>query len=376
MASIHKRERKSGTRWIVYYDAPPDGKHKTRERTRTFTKRKDAVAFKAEVETSLFKGTYIDTKAAEQTIGELFPKWHGAKVVTKNYLDDLESAWRVHVAPRFAQWPIGALKPSDVQAFVSELSHERSASITNRCLDVLRGICKMAVKDGIIAKNPCDDIQKPRKRMKSHGERHYLTVSQLFTLAEHSGRWAPLVITLGLTGIRVGEARALRVKDVDFEKRRLHIDHATKKNKDKKIKGKWDTSDTKTHERRDVPMPDSVAKAIRPLCEGLGPDDLVFTDPKGRPFANQQASHVSKKEGGYKWWGVALKNAGLEPMCVHDLRHTAASIAVSSGANVKLVQRMLGHKDAAMTLSRYADLFDEDMDAVIASLDAKVDSMP
>jgi integrase len=57
-------------------------------------------------------------------------------------------------------------------------------------------------------------------------------------------------------------------------------------------------------------------------------------------------------------------------MTVHDLRHTAASLAVSAGANVKAVQRMLGHASAAMTLDTYADLFDDDLDAVSDALDA------
>ena len=58
----------------------------------------------------------------------------------------------------------------------------------------------------------------------------------------------------------------------------------------------------------------------------------------------------------------------------HDLRHTAASLAVSAGANVKAVQRMLGHAKASMTLDVYADLFDEDLDNVAANLDAAIRS--
>ena len=57
------------------------------------------------------------------------------------------------------------------------------------------------------------------------------------------------------------------------------------------------------------------------------------------------------------------------PLTIHDLRHTAASLAISAGANVKAVQRMLGHASAAMTLDTYADLFDDDLDAVGAALD-------
>ncbi|WP_310589701.1 tyrosine-type recombinase/integrase [Mycolicibacterium mageritense] len=58
----------------------------------------------------------------------------------------------------------------------------------------------------------------------------------------------------------------------------------------------------------------------------------------------------------------------------HDLRHTAASLAVSAGANVKAVQRMLGHAKASMTLDVYADLFDEDLDGVADRLDAAIRS--
>jgi integrase len=56
-------------------------------------------------------------------------------------------------------------------------------------------------------------------------------------------------------------------------------------------------------------------------------------------------------------------------MTLRDLRHTAASLAISAGGNVKAVQRMLGHASAAMTLDTYADLFDDDLDAVASALD-------
>jgi site-specific recombinase XerD len=53
----------------------------------------------------------------------------------------------------------------------------------------------------------------------------------------------------------------------------------------------------------------------------------------------------------------------------HELRHTAASLAVSAGANVKAVQRMLGHASVSITLDVYEDLFDEDLDSVATALD-------
>ncbi|KIP52467.1 tyrosine-type recombinase/integrase [Leucobacter komagatae] len=61
-------------------------------------------------------------------------------------------------------------------------------------------------------------------------------------------------------------------------------------------------------------------------------------------------------------------------MPVHDMRHTAASLAVKSGAHVKIVQRMLGHKSAAITLDTYADLFEDDLETLIERLDSDIDT--
>ena len=62
-------------------------------------------------------------------------------------------------------------------------------------------------------------------------------------------------------------------------------------------------------------------------------------------------------------------DSGVPCTTPHDLRHTAASLAVSAGANVKAIQKMLGHASAAMTLDIYADLFDDDLEAVATALD-------
>ncbi|WP_246528063.1 tyrosine-type recombinase/integrase [Pseudarthrobacter albicanus] len=72
------------------------------------------------------------------------------------------------------------------------------------------------------------------------------------------------------------------------------------------------------------------------------------------------------------WFAGAAKRSRVPRVTPHDLRHTAASFAVSAGANVKAVQRMLGHSSAAMTLDIYADLFDDDLDRVADALDQAV----
>jgi len=71
----------------------------------------------------------------------------------------------------------------------------------------------------------------------------------------------------------------------------------------------------------------------------------------------------------------ARERVELGHLTPHDLRHTAASLAIAAGANVKAVQRMLGHASAAMTLDVYAGLFGDDLDAVGVALDRDVPQM-
>jgi len=162
---------------------------------------------------------------------------------------------------------------------------------------------------------------------------------------------------LAYTGIRWGEAAALRVGRVDLQRRRLSIDEATSE-----VRGEVVFGTPKTHKRRDVPFPAFLNEPLTELMAGRGPDELLFTAPGGGVLRNTNfRSRVFTK---------AKADLGLGTLRIHDLRHTAATLAVAAGANVKVVQRMLGHASAAMTLDVYAGLFADDLDSVAERLDA------
>ena len=95
---------------------------------------------------------------------------------------------------------------------------------------------------------------------------------------------------------------------------------------------------------------------------GKAPDELAFTSPRGAVLRVRDARRA--------WFDRAVESSGVPAgFHPHELRHTAASLAVSAGANVKAVSRMLGHARASMTLDVYADLFDDDLEAVADRLD-------
>jgi integrase len=112
-----------------------------------------------------------------------------------------------------------------------------------------------------------------------------------------------------------------------------------------------------------VPVPAFVLAELSLKCQGKDPGDLVFAGPDGTYLPRPKSS------GG--WFAGAVKRARVQTVTPHDLRHTCASLAVSAGVNVLALQRMLGHTSAKVTLDTYADLFDDDLDAVAVTLDSR-----
>lgn len=184
----------------------------------------------------------------------------------------------------------------------------------------------------------------------------WLPVGQLLNMLTTT-----LVLLLGFCGLRMGEARGLRVSDLDMKAGRLTVNRSVTR-----VEREYVVSAPKTWERRTVPIPGVVLEQLKRICVGLDDDSLVFPGTgRGRYLSEY-------KRGAANWWSRAITTAGIPSLTMHDLRHTAASIAISSGANVKAVQRMLGHKTAAMTLDTYADLFDSDLDTVAKRVNERI----
>jgi integrase len=122
------------------------------------------------------------------------------------------------------------------------------------------------------------------------------------------------------------------------------------------VQGHLISGTPKNHQARSVPIPGLVADLLAEGVAGKAADDLVFTTWRGKPLRNLNFRRDV--------FDRAAGDAGLSGLTPHELRHTAASLAVSAGANVKAVQRMLGHASAAMTLDVYSGLFDDDLDGV------------
>jgi integrase len=231
------------------------------------------------------------------------------------------------------------------------------ATVEN-ALSVLRQVLALAVEDKRLARNPCAGVKAPRRQ---HRPRGYLTHAQVEALACETGDYATVVRFLAYTGLRWGEMAALRVSAMDMLRRRVNIQQAVAE-----VKGELVWSTPKSYERRSVPFPRFLADELAALMVGKKRDDLVFTARKGGVL---RLSHFRPQVFGPAVERLMASRADFPRVTPHDLWHTAASLAISGGANPKAVQTMLGHQSAALTLDTYADLFPDDLELVSAALD-------
>ena len=239
-----------------------------------------------------------------------------------------EGLLRRHVLPRWGSVPLAAITHADVVGWVAELTASGlSASTVRHAHRVFSMLLGLAVRDGRLSRNPAERVPLPRVR---RADKRFLSHDQVAELADAAGPYRLLVLVLAYCGLRFGELAALRVRRVDLLRRRLEVAESVTE-----VAGRVTFGTPKTHQRRWAPLPRSLAAELAAELVGRGPDDLVFTSPEGGPLrVNNFRTRCFDR---------AAAQAGPAGLTPHDLRHTAASLAVSAGANVKAVQRLLGH---------------------------------
>ncbi|MFI5504501.1 tyrosine-type recombinase/integrase [Corynebacterium kutscheri] len=185
-----------------------------------------------------------------------------------------------------------------------------------------------------------------------------LTRAQVDLLVENCRRYRSLVAFLAFTGVRWGEAVALTVGDIDLGASRARIEKTAST-----VSGRVVVGETKTSQARTIAIPAPAMRLLAPELRGKLPSALIWVNATGG-----YVTSPSRRS----WWHSAVDacralDGGFPDVTPHDLRHAAASMLVSMGASVMVVQRQLGHASAKMTLDRYSHLFDGDLDAVLSA---------
>jgi site-specific recombinase XerC len=271
MATISKYQTSSGaTLYRVRYRTPD---HRQTDK-RGFTTKKAAEAFAASIEVAKLRGEYIKpslgkTRSASwRLIGSPAKEQHTAP----SHYRMLESAWRVHVASRWGAVSVVDVDVLGVEAWITSMGRKGAGATTVlRAYGVLGGILADAVKAKRLAVNPAKGVENlPRKSAK---RRVYLSADDVHKLADESGDRRSLVLVLAYCGLRWGEAIGLRVRDVEFLRRRLNVvENAVQ------IGTRHAVGPTKGRKARSVPVPEFVLNELSGLCKGKASGDLVFGD--------------------------------------------------------------------------------------------------
>jgi len=345
-----------GMRWRARY-LDPDGHH----RSKMFARKVDAERFLASVTTDMLRGAYVDPSAGKVTFADFAARWLDSRTFGESSREATEVRLRVHAYPYLGRRQLRDLRPSVIQAWVRSLQERLAPSYVRVIFANVSAVLGAAVDDGLIARNPCraGSVTIPRTEKQNVTPWPADRVAALIDALPSRYR-ATAVLAAGC-GLRQGEVFGLRVCDVDFLRRQLHVEQQVKL-----LRGKVVLDRPKGGKTRTVPLPTAVADELaahlqRYPAQG---DGLVFTSREDKPI---NRSHFDQ----YVW------HRGLEAVGVdrsrrngmHALRHFYASVLIDARESVKAVAEYLGHADPGFTLRVYAHLFPSSEERARAALD-------
>jgi integrase len=262
---------------------------------------------------------------------------------------------RVHLLPALGKRPVGSITRADISRFAGTLSDGRRPYTVARVLASLSAFMTFLVEDGRIRANPATGRSATSPDIPT-SERHEIrpfSVPELLEVVEQQRALAPreadLTLVLGLTGLRFGELRGLRVADlleVPYPALRVSRSVPASRGGGTPIVRER----TKTGKARVVPLAEILVPVVRRWSVDKQPSDLLFTAPQGGWIS------LSNWRRSVRW---PQTSRGRRP---HDLRHTAATAWLAAGVDVKTVQTWLGHASGELTLNLYGHHLGTDAD--------------
>lgn len=257
-------------------------------------------------------------------------------------------AWAIRVAPWFAHRPITTITTLDIEEAFASWSGSESTRAD--ALGALSALCRVAVKGGLIASNPCIGIDRRRGQAADVASRALTLVEydRLIEVLPPAGPYRRFVLAMVYTGCRLGEIAGLRVGDIDWSERTIRVSRTASPG----VRGENSIGPTKGRRTRVVPVVDQLVPILREASADKGSHDYLFTGPRGGFISSKNLSralgwHAIRDE-------VKTFGPGEPALHWHDLRHTAAVFLFASGRSAPDVQAILGHSSLLVT-QLYAD---------------------
>lgn len=352
--SIRRRETQAGVRDDVQWRLPDRSKRK-----KTIVTERAAKQFEAKLVTSNASGECLDPRGGRTELETVYRSWIASRPdlsakVRRGYEDN----WRLRIQPHFGTWPIAKIDHESIQRWVNEMSESGLSPRTVRWTHtVLKMTLAYAIDDGrLIAKNPAARSKFPPMRRTTH---IYLSAREVAELSGACGVQGDVVLILAYSGLRFGELTGLNVEDVDVDARRIRVRRSITQVGGRLVEGnpKSDAG------RRSVPIPERIVPALKARLDGRARGAPAIASPRGSRLGLENWKRSVN-------WKAAIAKIGREKMRVHDLLHTYASLSRRAGADLRLLQKAMGHASIIVTAHTYADLFDDELDNIAAALDS------
>lgn len=370
MAHVEKR---GPGRWRARYRGP-DG----RERSQTFDRKLDAERWLVSQQSARQNGGWIDPVLGRLTFDKWADQWarSSARGLRPTTRELYAGVLRNYLRPRFGKWPLAGIGVADVKEMLSEELEAGmlSVSAVRRHVLVLSVVLAAAVEDGRISRNPCAGVKLPPENAR---EMRFLEPAEVVQLADAiTVHYRPLVLTAAYVGLRWGELAGLRVDRIDVLRGRLRVDQQLVE-----VNGKLELGPPKTKAGvRTVTMPGALVDELIPHLDSraVRASGLAFPTPSGQPMRRSNFRTVWARGLSSLGWVIErdpdsdeiITQHRLAGLVFHELRHTAAALAIAQSAHPLAIKERLGHSSITVTLDRYGGLFPHLDEQLAQGLDA------
>lgn len=316
-----------------------------REHSRHFERKLDAQKWLADISASMVTGSYIDPRAGKITLQSFYDDWARRQVWAPTTVQAMDVAIR---STPFASIELGKLRRSHVEAWVKACVDRSLAPSTIRTrVHNVSSVLRAAQRDRLIASDTSEGVVLPRQRKAEHAM-VIPTPEQVGAVISSAEEWfRPLVSSAAFSGLRLGEAAALQLNDVQFLKRKLEVRRQVQRGG----AGRVVISPPKYGSERVLGLPRQLSDIFAQHIENVGvvgAESWLFVGKEGQPPHQNTVAY---------WWRKTLKAAGVEPFKFHHLRHFFASGLIAAGCDVVTVQHAMGHAKASTTLEIYSHLW-------------------
>jgi len=408
----HVRDRgKRGdgtTKWQARYVDPHDATGRSRIE-KTFRTKREANNWLTQQQASILQGDHDDPRRGDRPFSAAVEAWRETRVpsLAPKTRDRYDDVLRLYLMPEFGRTPLNHLTREVLKRYFARLQRDGktqgrkragrplSPASVHKIQTVLSSVLSEAVELGMLRVNPALRLRLPAPRTR---DMTVLTAAEVNTLANAvDPHYRVVIYVAAYTGMRAGEIWALRRRDVDLLRGKLHVRQTVKR--DTPTPGAptdgygREVGPPKNGKQRTISLPKHLRDMLQehltsPSPGGIGPDAMVFHTPSGTAVRHTafmrlvfkpavqgkpavEAQPARQGRGATKARpaipGALPHKANLR---FHDLRHTCATLLIAAGAHAKLVQERLGHSSITTTLNLYGHVLPTTEAALVDALDA------